>query len=119
LRVVQVRRPDQVPGDEPAAADLLFLEQGGIESTLIELNMETYRTLARTQSKDPDRSPCRLPPRNDLLQGASADAVFTGEGEVALAIARSILHELGAIPEQLDETLRLLQTTSSYRWNAR
>ncbi len=47
--------------------------------------------------------------RSDFLRGtevlrqAGASEVFSGEGEVALAIADSILRKLGATPEQLDE----------------
>lgn len=37
------------------------------------------------------------------LRSSGADEVFTGEGEVALAMADSILRELGATPDQLDE----------------
>lgn len=37
------------------------------------------------------------------LRKAGADEVFSGEGEVALAFANSILRDLGATPEQLDE----------------
>ena len=37
------------------------------------------------------------------LRQAGASEVFSGEGEVALAIAESILRELGATPEQMDE----------------
>jgi voltage-gated potassium channel Kch len=36
------------------------------------------------------------------LKKAGADAVFSGEGEVALAFTEAILHELGATPEQID-----------------
>lgn len=36
------------------------------------------------------------------LRRAGADGVFSGEGEVALAMTTSILHELGATPEQID-----------------
>lgn len=36
------------------------------------------------------------------LQAAGADAIFTGEGEVALAMTESILQALGAVPEQID-----------------
>jgi CPA2 family monovalent cation:H+ antiporter-2 len=39
----------------------------------------------------------------ELLRKAGASEVFSGEGEVALAIADSILRKLGATPEQLDE----------------
>lgn len=38
-----------------------------------------------------------------ILRAAGASAVFSGEGEVALAIAGSILTKLGATPDQLDE----------------
>lgn len=40
----------------------------------------------------------------ELLRHAGASEVFSGEGEVALAIADSILRRLGATPEQLDES---------------
>ena len=36
------------------------------------------------------------------LRKAGADIVFTGEGEVALALTEAILHRLGATPEQID-----------------
>ncbi len=39
---------------------------------------------------------------NDELIAAGADRVFSGEGEVALAMTESILRDLGAIPEQID-----------------
>ncbi len=37
------------------------------------------------------------------LRQAGADEVFSGEGEVALALTGSILQDLGATPDQLDE----------------
>ncbi len=37
------------------------------------------------------------------LQKAGADEVFSGEGEVALAMTDSILRRLGTTPEHLDE----------------
>jgi monovalent cation:H+ antiporter-2, CPA2 family len=36
------------------------------------------------------------------LRRAGADSVFSGEGEVALAMTESVLRALGAIPEQID-----------------
>ncbi len=39
-----------------------------------------------------------------VLRRAGADEVFSGEGEVAMAMADSILRRLGATPEQLDES---------------
>jgi CPA2 family monovalent cation:H+ antiporter-2 len=40
------------------------------------------------------------------LREAGADAVFTGEGEVALAMAESVLRGLGAVPDQIDRERR-------------
>src|SRR5262249_54154618 len=36
------------------------------------------------------------------MHKAGADAVFSGEGEVAMAMTESVLRTLGAIPEQID-----------------
>jgi CPA2 family monovalent cation:H+ antiporter-2 len=36
------------------------------------------------------------------LRNAGADGIFSGEGEVALAMTESVLRDLGAIPEQID-----------------
>jgi CPA2 family monovalent cation:H+ antiporter-2 len=36
------------------------------------------------------------------LKAASADAVYSGEGEVALAFVEDILENLGATPEQIE-----------------
>jgi CPA2 family monovalent cation:H+ antiporter-2 len=36
------------------------------------------------------------------LRRAGADLVFSGEGEVALAVTEAILRELGASPDQID-----------------
>ena len=46
----------------------------------------------------------RTPYLRDLpsLTKAGADAVFTGEGEVALALTEAILEQLGATPDQID-----------------
>ncbi len=38
----------------------------------------------------------------DALKAAGADAVYSGEGEVALAFVEDILETLGATPEQID-----------------
>jgi monovalent cation:H+ antiporter-2, CPA2 family len=36
------------------------------------------------------------------LRAAGAEGVFSGEGEVALALTEAVLHRLGATPEQID-----------------
>ena len=46
----------------------------------------------------------------EALRKAGADEVFSGEGEVALAITDSILRELGATPDQLDEERARIRT---------
>jgi CPA2 family monovalent cation:H+ antiporter-2 len=42
--------------------------------------------------------------QTQTLRQAGASEVFSGEGEVALAVADSILRKLGATLAQLDET---------------
>jgi CPA2 family monovalent cation:H+ antiporter-2 len=37
-----------------------------------------------------------------IMRDAGADGVFSGEGEVALAMIQDILSDLGATPEQID-----------------
>ena len=46
----------------------------------------------------------------ELMRKAGADEVFSGEGEVALAITDSILSHLGSTPAQLDETRAWIRT---------
>jgi CPA2 family monovalent cation:H+ antiporter-2 len=127
-----------------------ILRQRGIEPTVIEMNIETYRRLrgddqaavygdanrrevleqagvARAASlilsasgtadaTEAVRAAHEINPgihvvaradylrETELLREAGASEVFSGEGEVALAIADSILRKLGATPDQLDET---------------
>jgi CPA2 family monovalent cation:H+ antiporter-2 len=127
-----------------------ILRQRGIEPTVIEMNIETYRRLrgegqaavygdanqrevlvqagvARAASlilsasgtagaTEAVRTAHEINPgihvvaradylrETELLRHAGASEVFSGEGEVALAIADSILRKLGATPDQLDET---------------
>jgi CPA2 family monovalent cation:H+ antiporter-2 len=38
----------------------------------------------------------------DALRAAGADEVFSGEGEVAMAMTESLLNRLGATPDQID-----------------
>jgi CPA2 family monovalent cation:H+ antiporter-2 len=56
-----------------------------------ELNRD-IRVLARTAHLREARA----------LRAAGAQDVFSGEGEVALALTEAILHRLGATPEQID-----------------
>ena len=45
-----------------------------------------------------------------LLRKAGADAVFAGEGEVALTMAEQLLQQLGASPEQIDREAARVRT---------
>jgi CPA2 family monovalent cation:H+ antiporter-2 len=45
-----------------------------------------------------------------LLRKAGADAVFAGEGEVALTMAEQLLRQLGASPEQIDREADRVRT---------
>jgi CPA2 family monovalent cation:H+ antiporter-2 len=44
-----------------------------------------------------------------ILREAGADEVFSGEGEVALAMTENILGILGATPEQMDRARESLR----------
>jgi len=125
-----------------------ILQESGIESTVIELNIETYRKLkglGRSAVYGDATTPEVLRQANiadatslilsssgsaanrdsvriarelnhhihivaradylsqvEMLKKAGANEVFTGEGEVALAVVDSILRQLGATPDQLD-----------------
>jgi len=133
-----------------------ILRQRGIEPTVIEMNIDTYRKLrsegqaavygdanqkevleqagiARAASlilsssgtaaaTEAVRVARELNPgihvvaradyllETEILRRAGASEVFSGEGEVALAIADSILRQLGATPEQLDEARERIRT---------
>ncbi|HSL23654.1 MAG TPA: cation:proton antiporter [Vicinamibacterales bacterium] len=124
-----------------------LLGENGVESTVIELNMDTVRALRQqgiaavygdaahlptlraagahaaghlvlTASLPHAREVIRLArelnPRirvlartthlrdRDALRRAGADIVYSGEGEVALALVEAVLHRLGATAEQID-----------------
>jgi CPA2 family monovalent cation:H+ antiporter-2 len=49
----------------------------------------------------------------DILRSVGADEVFSGEGEVALAMTDSILRDLGSTPEQLDEARESIRASLS------
>ena len=51
------------------------------------------------------------------LQTAGAEAVFSGEGEVALAFTEEVLRELGATPEQIDRERERVRADLSGRSN--
>ena len=79
-----------------ATADTLVLSTSGIAAAELvraarELNPDV-RVLARS---------VYLRERADLYR-AGADVVYAGEGEVALAMAESVLRGLGATPDQID-----------------
>jgi CPA2 family monovalent cation:H+ antiporter-2 len=126
-----------------------LLRERGIEPTIIEMNIESYRRLRdegrRTVYGDANQAEVlteagvgaasslilstsgsagsteairiarELNPRihvvsradflreTEPLRHAGANDVFSGEGEVALALTDSILRHLGATPDQLDE----------------
>ena len=92
-----VTQRDTLEGAGVANADTLILTSAGMSSaaevirTAREMN-PTIQALARAQY---------LRDLPDLLK-AGADQVFTGEGEVALALTETILERLGATAEQID-----------------
>ena len=88
---------ETLEGARAANAAALILTSAGMSTTpeVIRLAREinpNVRVLARAAylREVPD------------LQRAGADLVFTGEGEVALALTEAILRRLGATPDQID-----------------
>jgi CPA2 family monovalent cation:H+ antiporter-2 len=124
-----------------------LLRENGIAPTVIELNMETVRTLRQDaqsavygDARDPETlvaagvrhaatlivtvadsgAPDTIRAARELnpgvhvfargaslrdvptLRTAGAEHVFSGEGEVALAMTEAVLRRLGATPEQID-----------------
>jgi CPA2 family monovalent cation:H+ antiporter-2 len=124
-----------------------LLKDNGIAPTIIELNMDTVRTLRQEgvsavygDARDPDTlvtagvrhastliisgadsgAPETIRAARELnqalhtfargaylrdvpqLRGAGAEHVFSGEGEVALAMTEAVLRRLGATPDQID-----------------
>ena len=124
-----------------------LLKDNGISPTVIELNMDTVRTLRQEgisavygDARDPDTLvtagvrhastlivsgadagvPETIRSARELnasihviargaylrdvpqLRGAGAEQVFSGEGEVALAMTEAVLRRLGATPDQID-----------------
>jgi CPA2 family monovalent cation:H+ antiporter-2 len=80
-----------------ATASTLILSSSGLKGAkeLVRVARDLnpgVRVLARS---------AYLKERADLY-GAGADAVFAGEGEVALAMAESVMRDLGASPDQID-----------------
>jgi CPA2 family monovalent cation:H+ antiporter-2 len=126
-----------------------LLKERGIQPTIIEMNIETFRRLKAAReravygdasqkevleaagvahttsliltasgsagSAEAIRQARRINPRihvvvradflgqTQTLLKAGADEVFSGEGEVVMAVTESILRRLGATPEQLEE----------------
>ncbi len=124
-----------------------LLKENGIQPTVIELNMDTVRTLRQEgmsavygDARDPDTlvaagvrhastliisgadtgAPETIRAARELnqnlhifvrgaylrdvpkLRSAGAEHVFSGEGEVALAMTEAVLRRMGATPDQID-----------------
>ena len=96
--------------------------------TLVQAGVATATALVLSASSIPDgreiiRQVRELNPKirvlartaylreQDVLRTAGADAVFSGEGEVALAMTESILHRLGATPEQIERERQRVHDT--------
>jgi CPA2 family monovalent cation:H+ antiporter-2 len=89
---------ETLQGAGVASAGSLILSAAGIQASpeVIRLARElnpAIRILARTAYVR------ELP----ALHQAGAEQVFSGEGEVALAVAEAVLRDLGATPEQIDQ----------------
>lgn len=90
-------RPETLTAAGVGRASVLMLSASGIKGAqeVVRLARElnpAVRVVARS---------AYLRERADL-RGAGADVVFSGEGEVALAMTEMVLRELGASPDQID-----------------
>jgi CPA2 family monovalent cation:H+ antiporter-2 len=99
------RHRDTLRGAGLTTAGSLILSASGIHESreIIRMAREMnpqVRVLVRT---------AYLRGRADLI-AAGADVVFSGEGEVALAMNESVLRDLGATPEQIDREREKLRT---------
>jgi CPA2 family monovalent cation:H+ antiporter-2 len=99
------RHRDTLRGAGLESAGSLILSASGIHESreIIRMAREMnarVRVLVRT---------AYLRERAELI-AAGADVVFSGEGEVALAMNESVLRDLGATPEQIDREREKLRT---------
>ncbi len=99
------RHRDTLRGAGLESAGSLLLSASGIQDSkeIIRMAREMnpkVRVLVRT---------AYLRERAELA-AAGADVVFSGEGEVALAMNESVLRHLGATPEQVDREREKLRT---------
>lgn len=110
LETVRKLRDDGVPAVYGDAAHRDTLEKAGV-STSISLiltssslpNSEEVIRLAREINPDIQVLARSAYVREiPALQKAGAESVFSGEGEIALALTVEILRRLGATPEQID-----------------
>jgi CPA2 family monovalent cation:H+ antiporter-2 len=80
-----------------ARSDFLVLSSSGLR------NAEEIIRLARELNPKVEvLARCSYLRERSALSAAGADVVLTGEGEVALSMAESMLERLGAFPEQID-----------------
>jgi CPA2 family monovalent cation:H+ antiporter-2 len=112
LNLETVRRlsAEGIPAIYGDAAHRAILEQAGLRDAVALI----FSSSQTSGSRETIRLARELNPRvlivarsdylRDLpaLRGAGADLVFSGEGEVALSMTESLLHRLGATPEQID-----------------
>jgi len=90
-------RPETLAAADTANAGALILGSAGMDK-----GMDIIRT---ARQLNPDiRVLARASYLRDIasLKDAGANAVYSGEGEVALAFIEDILDTLGATPEQID-----------------
>jgi CPA2 family monovalent cation:H+ antiporter-2 len=110
-------RSEGVPAVYGDASQSEVLQQAGTAgaSSLIvsaSPSAETSETIRIARELNPD---AHIAVRTNYLRereplyNAGADEVFSGEGEVALALADSIARRLGASEEQLEETRRRIR----------
>ncbi len=110
LETVQRLRAEGIPAVYGDAAHRETLERAGVAraaSLILSASGtwgggEVVRLARELNPKVRVLARCTYLREGPALRAAGADGVFTGEGEVALAMIESVLRELGATPEQID-----------------
>jgi CPA2 family monovalent cation:H+ antiporter-2 len=110
LETVHRLRGEGVPAVYGDAGHLDTLKAAGVErAASILLSASGLRNAAEIIRLARELNPriralvrCAYLRELPALRRAGANGVFSGEGEVALAMAESILRELGAVPDQID-----------------
>ena len=106
------------PFDEIAVEEAVRLKEAGIATAVslfftapVEMNSDAVRRARELNADLFVAARCFYLRDVEKLRKAGADAAFSGEGEVALAMTEFMLSRLGATPEQIDRERERIHET--------